>query len=464
MKNIILLVNPLTFLRILLKTLITGLLVITTGTAFAATEQPDKIQQSAVQKSSMDRGLMFQQAVGSDLAGRHIEARKLYDALKGTDLDEQISVPSAINLAAIEQFNASLKEFDGLALSRDTRVSDYAHLWQLWLTARMYTGENSALKKKLNNMASGMRMSSPTQQAIVRLYSGDGDVYDNSTHTGGTKITNVADGTAPSDAVNFSQLTETNDTVNNIYNSGTKYFHANSTGADSSATGKDSVAIGMGAVASHDNSIALGAGSVANGSTLNNAAYLVGGTATSEVNIGGRRITGVSAGAMDDDAVNVAQLKAVSNMASGTDERALKYNWVDKNGDGIVQPDEVDYSKATLAGDNGTVISNLAVGEVSATSTEAINGSQLYNVAGDTSVTYTTNNGSGVRYVRTNATGLPESDAFAKGKASTAVGYNATSTGESSVAIGQDSSASALSSIAIGKGAEADTERSVAWR
>ncbi|MCD1125896.1 YadA-like family protein [Jinshanibacter sp. LJY008] len=75
---------------------------------------------------------------------------------------------------------------------------------------------------------------------------------------------------------------------------------------------------------------------------------------------------------------------------------------------------------------------------------------------------YTTNNGSGVRYVRTNATGLPESDAYAKGQASTAVGYNATSSGAASVAIGQDSSASALSAIAIGKGAEADTDRSVA--
>ncbi|MGC4011727.1 MAG: hypothetical protein QM805_23690 [Pseudomonas sp.] len=67
-----------------------------------------------------------------------------------------------------------------------------------------------------------------------------GDTYNSTTKTGGTKITNVADGSAPSDAVNYSQLSQTNqnvtnlgDTVNNIYSSGTKYFHANSTGADS---------------------------------------------------------------------------------------------------------------------------------------------------------------------------------------------------------------------------------------
>ncbi|MDH1013089.1 hypothetical protein N5C80_30550, partial [Pseudomonas nicosulfuronedens] len=106
--------------------------------------------------------------------------------------------------------------------------------------------------------------------------------------------------------------------VNNIYNTGTKYFHANSTGDDSQATGLDSVAIGMGAVASHDGSIALGANSLADGSTLGNQAYLVGGTATGEVNIGDRRITGLSAGAEDTDAVNVAQLKAAAGGVADT--------------------------------------------------------------------------------------------------------------------------------------------------
>ena len=44
------------------------------------------------------------------------------------------------------------------------------------------------------------------------------------------------------------------------------------------------------------------------GSTLGHEAYLVGGTANGEVNIGDRRINGLSAGADDTDAVNVAQL------------------------------------------------------------------------------------------------------------------------------------------------------------
>ncbi|SAK57061.1 hemaglutinin/autotransporter like protein [Caballeronia glebae] len=63
-----------------------------------------------------------------------------------------------------------------------------------------------------------------------------GTTYNSSTHTGGTKIINVADGSNAGDAVNYSQLTNVSNSVNNIYTTGTKYFHANSTGADSQAT------------------------------------------------------------------------------------------------------------------------------------------------------------------------------------------------------------------------------------
>jgi autotransporter adhesin len=203
-----------------------------------------------------------------------------------------------------------------------------------------------------------------------------GDTYDNSTHTGGTTITNVADGIAPSDAVNYSQLTETNvnvtnlgDNVNNIYNKGTKYFHANSTGTDSVASGLDAVAIGMGAIASADGSVALGAGSLANGSTLSHQAYLVGGTAKGEVNVGDRRITGLSAGADDMDAVNVAQLKEVT---SGAVADAVIY---DNSGHNTISLTGSTYNTYTHTG--GTVITNVGNGEISSTSSDAVNGSQL---------------------------------------------------------------------------------------
>ncbi|MBF6025000.1 ESPR-type extended signal peptide-containing protein [Lysobacter niastensis] len=95
----------------------------------------------------------------------------------------------------------------------------------------------------------------------------------------------------------------------------------------------------------------------------------------------------------------------------------------------------------TTAGINAgnLVITNVAAGAVNATSTDAVNGSQLFAVAGDTSTTYITNNGKGTRYARTNDTGLTEDDAHATVGGATAVGYNATASHDQSVAIGRDS-------------------------
>ncbi|MBM7060772.1 YadA-like family protein [Pseudomonas sp. UL073] len=285
-------------------------------------------------------------------------------------------------------------------------------------------------------------------------------------------LTNVADGwisDTSTDAINGSQLHETNQQVDanttnisnldgrvtNIYETGTKYFHANSTGTDSVASGVDSVAIGMGAIASHDGSVALGAGSVADGSTLGNEAYLVGGTANGEVNVGHRRITGLSAGADDTDAVNVAQLKAITT-ASVAD--AVMY-------------DNSTHNSITLGGDTydsvthtgGTTITNVANGVADS---DAVNMSQLNetnenvtnlgdtitNIAGDTSVTYTDAHGVGIRYTRTNEAGLAQSDSSAEGQGSTAVGYNASSIGESSLALGREAQANHKDDVALGSG------------
>ncbi len=71
------------------------------------------------------------------------------------------------------------------------------------------------------------------------------------------------------------------------------------------ASATDSIAIGNRAKANGKGSIALGADSVANGAGLGNAAYLVGGTSVSELNIGSRRITDVAAGALGTDAANI---------------------------------------------------------------------------------------------------------------------------------------------------------------
>ncbi|WP_437628698.1 YadA-like family protein [Escherichia coli] len=104
------------------------------------------------------------------------------------------------------------------------------------------------------------------------------------------------------------QVTNLDTRVTNIENGigdivttgSTKYFKTNTDGVDASAQGKDSVAIGSGSIAAADNSVALGTGSVA---TEENTISV--GSSTNQ-----RRITNVAAGKNATDAVNVAQLKS----------------------------------------------------------------------------------------------------------------------------------------------------------
>ncbi len=197
---------------------------------------------------------------------------------------------------------------------------------------------------------------------------------------GQRQITNVAAGSADTDAVNVGQLkvtdaqvsqntqsitnldnrvTNLDSRVTNIENGigdivttgSTKYFKTNTDGVDASAQGKDSVAIGSGSIAAADNSVALGTGSVA---TEENTISV--GSSTNQ-----RRITNVAAGKNDTDAVNVAQLK--SSEAGG-----VRY---DTKADG-----SIDYSNITLGGGNGgtTRISNVSAG---VNNNDAVNYAQL---------------------------------------------------------------------------------------
>lgn len=197
---------------------------------------------------------------------------------------------------------------------------------------------------------------------------------------GQRQITNVAAGSADTDAVNVGQLKVTDaqvsqntQSITNLNNQVTnldtrvtniengigdivttgsiKYFKTNTDGVDASAQGKDSVAIGSGSIAAADNSVALGTGSVA---TEENTISV--GSSTNQ-----RRITNVAAGKNDTDAVNVAQLK--SSEAGG-----VRY---DTNADG-----SVDYSNITLGGGNGgtTRISNVSAG---VNNNDAVNYAQL---------------------------------------------------------------------------------------
>nr|WP_313471030.1 YadA-like family protein [Stenotrophomonas geniculata] len=149
-------------------------------------------------------------------------------------------------------------------------------------------------------------------------------------------------------------LVNLNTQITDIRNGGTKYLRVNSTGTEALASGADSIAVGTNARATAANSIAVGAGSLAD--RANSVSI---GAAGAE-----RQVTNLAAGTAATDAVNLGQLQA-------SEQGAVRY---DLNGDG-----SVNYASATL-GQTGTAttLRNLGPGQVSATSSEAINGAQLF--------------------------------------------------------------------------------------
>ncbi|MBP0714045.1 YadA-like family protein [Burkholderia sola] len=91
-----------------------------------------------------------------------------------------------------------------------------------------------------------------------------------------------------------------------------------------------------------------------------NSVSLVGGDATSAV-----VLKNVAAGTSDTDAVNVKQLKDVQSNLNQLGALAVQY-------------DDSSKSTITLGGAGGTRITNVQAGTLGATSTDAVNGSQLY--------------------------------------------------------------------------------------
>jgi autotransporter adhesin len=279
---------------------------------------------------------------------------------------------------------------------------------------------------------------------------GKGAYSANHMGNGPAKITNVAAGdisATSTDAVNGSQLFGLQTEITNITNNGVKYFHANSTAADSKAVSAESIAVGGNAQASGvssiamgsnaqtstDHSVAIGGSSSVTGKTgtaigdgsivtADNAVALGAGSVADRMNsvsVGSkgneRQITNVAAGTEDTDAVNLAQLKQVSGDITNIDN-SVKKNSTDitniQNGtDGMFQVKNTDnLPKPSVTGNN--------------------------SVAG----------GAGSK---------------ASGNSSMAVGTSSTASGANSVALGNSSSATADNSVALGSGSVADRTNSV---
>lgn len=201
-----------------------------------------------------------------------------------------------------------------------------------------------------------------------------------------------ASGTAATAIGNFSQASEENAVALGAY----AYSYA-----------EDSIAIGSAATTNVKGSVALGPSSITSrGAGI--SGYLAEGKTSStwvssagEISIGRdsytRQITNLAAGSEDTDAVNVAQLKAVNEVAKKHNTVVAGNNIAvtqGSNADGGIEytvstAEDVSFSSVTVGGASitqsgiragGQKITNVAAGEVSATSTDAVNGSQLYQV------------------------------------------------------------------------------------
>ncbi|GGA03202.1 YadA family autotransporter adhesin [Dyella caseinilytica] len=212
---------------------------------------------------------------------------------------------------------------------------------------------------------------------------------------------------------------------------GIKYLHVNSALADSSAAGVNSVAVGPAATAGTANAVSIGNGAIANANTGDVA--LGAGSSTSAVTA----TAGTTIGGTSYAFAGVDPTSTVSVGATGSER----------------------------------TITHVAAGQISATSTDAVNGSELYatNQAVDAdaaaiknlnnTVENVVNGGANNRYYQVNGTGAASS---ATGANAIAEGAAAVASGNGSIAEGGGTQATAAESTAIGTGANASGKNSVA--
>nr|WP_298152069.1 YadA-like family protein [uncultured Pseudoxanthomonas sp.] len=295
---------------------------------------------------------------------------------------------------------------------------------------------------------------------------------------GGTVITNVAPGVAGTDAVNVDQVTTLVDGARTHYysvndngvvggnydNDGATGINALAAGVDTSAAGDAALALGYGAAGSGLNAIAIGTdslasntGSIAIGqdtvsSGLDTIAIGTGASATNSVALGARASAGAGGTALGDGAnatlaggvaLGKNSVEGAANATASTTIAGTTYTFAGTTPTSVVSVGSVGAERQ---------ITNVAAGQLSATSTDAVNGSQLYatnraieDVAAGLTHYYSVNDNGvvGGNYDNDGATGI---NALAAGVGASATADSATAIGEGAVASAQ------TGDVALGSG------------
>ncbi|ASL44571.1 Adhesin Ata autotransporter [Burkholderia sp. AD24] len=182
------------------------------------------------------------------------------------------------------------------------------------------------------------------------------------------------------------------------FNSFAGAYGATAVGTNAYVSGNNSVALGAGSVADQADTVSIGRAATDPRVSPSSSTYDASGAYT-------RRLTNMSKGVDGTDAVNVQQLQdaGLKTDASGNATNAF------------VAYDSTTKDKATLGGATGTTMTNVKAGALTAASTDAVNGSQLFATnnrvaAGEAAITgldtRVTQNESNISTLNTNVSNL----------------------------------------------------------
>ena len=243
-------------------------------------------------------------------------------------------------------------------------------------------------------------------------------------------------------------------------------------GANATSKGTNDTAIGNDVTADGDNSVAIGrSAATKNSSSLAIGTYGTKGTlATGSYSIAmGRDVTASAESAIAIGKDAVSNKKDAVALGSGSDTSSAAtvqssatiggntYSW----NKGVLPTTDSDGRQVSV-GKSGfeRQIKNVAAGEISANSTDAINGAQLYSVASGLANNLTKD--LKIPYVSINSTATGASSNVnndgAKGSNSIAIGPFTTAIKDNGVAIGNGAKSLSEDSIVIGRNAQAETK------
>ncbi|WP_175872567.1 YadA-like family protein [Burkholderia sp. BCC0397] len=344
------------------------------------------------------------------------------------------------------------------------------------------TNNEGDIKKLADDLGSGtvglVQQANPADDITVGANTG-GNAVNFSSKTGARKLTGIAAGdvsATSTEAVNGSQLHGVSDSVASAIGGGASVNPDGSISAPSFTVGDGSGGTRIvnsvgdvvtnldGRVTSNEGGIKklseqLESGELGlvqqNPSTgMITVGATTGGTSVNFAGTGGARVlSGVANGVGDDDVVTVSQLRATGLIDyTGKEVGAVTYD------------SGLNFDTVTFAGTFGTKLQRVAAGEISATSMDAVNGSQLFDLQEQFAKQYGDLSGQlgdlSSRFGDLSdrlgdLEANPGTGGPGTGDGSTVVGEGAVASGENSSAIGQGSLASGENASAVGQGAVA---------